>query len=47
MHISASVFINDAEEGLLHNYDVWSEKLAPHAPISKYHRTAEDNAMLI
>ena len=46
MHISASVFINDAEDGLLHDYDVWLEKLAPHAPISQYehNRTGEDNA---
>jgi secondary thiamine-phosphate synthase enzyme len=46
MHISASVFMNDAEEGLLHDFDVWLEKLAPHDPISQYHhnRTGEDNA---
>ena len=46
MHISASIFINDAEDGLLHDYDAWLEKLAPHEPISQYHhnRTGEDNA---
>ena len=36
MHITASVFINDEEEGLKHDYDVWLEKLAPpcsHIPI--------------
>jgi secondary thiamine-phosphate synthase enzyme len=46
MHISASVFINDAEDGLLHDFDVWLEKLAPHEPVSQYHhnRTGEDNA---
>jgi secondary thiamine-phosphate synthase enzyme len=46
MHISASVFINDAEDGLLHDWDVWLEKLAPHEPITAYHhnRTGEDNA---
>lgn len=46
MHISASVFINDAEDGLMHDYDVWLEKLAPHEPISQYqhNRTGEDNA---
>jgi secondary thiamine-phosphate synthase enzyme len=46
MHISASVFINDAEDGLLHDYEVWLERLAPHAPVSKYehNRTGEDNA---
>src|ERR1035438_9953638 len=46
MHITAAVFINDAEDGLLHDYDVWLEKLAPHEPVSQYHhnRTGEDNA---
>jgi secondary thiamine-phosphate synthase enzyme len=45
MHITASVFINDDESGLHHDYDVWLEKLAPHAPVSQYHhnRTGEDN----
>ena len=46
MHITASVFINDAEDGLLHDYEVWLEKLAPHEPVSGYrhNRTGEDNA---
>src|SRR4026207_325453 len=46
MHITASVFINDAEDGLLHDYDVWLEKLAPHEPTSQYRHnpTGEDNA---
>ena len=46
MHISASVFVNDAEDGLLHDFDVWLENLAPHAPTSQYqhNRTGEDNA---
>jgi secondary thiamine-phosphate synthase enzyme len=46
MHITASVFINDAEDGLLHDYEVWLERLAPHAPTTQYHhnRTDEDNA---
>ncbi|HZT22281.1 MAG TPA: secondary thiamine-phosphate synthase enzyme YjbQ [Verrucomicrobiae bacterium] len=46
MHITASVFINDAEDGLLQDYDDWLEKLAPHAPTSQYrhNRTGEDNA---
>ena len=46
MHITASVFINDAEEGLLQDFDDWLEKLAPHEPISQYrhNRTGEDNA---
>jgi len=43
---TASVFINDAEQGLLHDYEVWLEQLAPHAPTSQYdhNRTGEDNA---
>jgi secondary thiamine-phosphate synthase enzyme len=45
MHITASVFINDDEAGLHHDYEVWLEKLAPHAPVSQYrHNVGEDNA---
>jgi secondary thiamine-phosphate synthase enzyme len=46
MHITASVFINDDEGGLHHDYEVWLEKLAPHEPVKYYHhnRTGEDNA---
>ena len=45
MHITASVFINDDESGLLHDYEVWLEKLAPHEPVSQYqHNGYEDNA---
>ena len=46
MHITASVFINDNESGLLHDYSVWLEKLAPHEPIRQYRHndTGEDNA---
>lgn len=46
MHISASVYINDDEGGLLHDYDAWLEKLAPHAPTNQYRHndTGEDNA---
>lgn len=46
MHITASVFINDDERGLHHDYEVWLEQLAPHEPIAHYHhnRTGEDNA---
>ena len=46
MHISASVFINDDERGLHHDYEVWLERLAPHAPTSQYRHndTGEDNA---
>ena len=36
MHITASVFINDDESGLHHDYEVWLEKLAPHEPVSQY-----------
>lgn len=46
MHITASVYINDAEEGLIQDYDAWLERLAPHEPISQYRHnlTGEDNA---
>ena len=45
MHITASVFINDDESGLHHDYEVWLEKLAPHAPVIQYkHNGFEDNA---
>ena len=46
MHITASVFINDDESGLHHDYDVWLEKLAPHEPVAGYrhNQTGEDNA---
>ncbi len=45
MHITASVYINDDESGLLKDYDDWLEKLAPHEPIDQYrhNRTMEDN----
>ena len=45
MHITASVYINDAESGLIQDYDAWLEELAPHEPISHYrhNRTGEDN----
>ncbi len=44
MHITASVFINDDEPGLLKDYDDWLEKLAPHEPVSQYrHNGHEDN----
>jgi secondary thiamine-phosphate synthase enzyme len=46
MHITASVYINDDESGLLHDYDSWLEKLAPHEPTASYRHndTGEDNA---
>ncbi len=45
MHITASVYINDDEPGLLADYDDWLEQLAPHEPVSRYrhNRTGEDN----
>lgn len=45
MHITASVYINDDEPGLLKDYDDWLEKIAPHEPVSHYrhNRTGEDN----
>ena len=45
MHITASVFINDDESGLHHDFEAWLEKLAPHGPVSQYHHNVgEDNA---
>ena len=46
MHITASVFINDDEGGLHHDYEAWLEGLAPHEPLDRYHhnQTGEDNA---
>src|SRR5258706_6730532 len=46
MHITASVFINDDESGLHHDYETWLEQLAPHEPVSRYRHnlTGEDNA---
>ena len=46
MHITASVFINDNESGLHHDYENWLEELAPHEPIDHYNHndTGEDNA---
>ncbi|MDX1371446.1 MAG: secondary thiamine-phosphate synthase enzyme YjbQ [Nitrososphaeraceae archaeon] len=46
MHISASVFINDNEDGLHNDFQKWLEKLAPHDPIEQYRHndTGEDNA---
>ena len=45
MHITASVFINDDESGLHHDFEIWLEKLAPEKPYSQYkHNGFEDNA---
>lgn len=45
MHITASVFINDDEQGLLNDYEKWLERLAPHEPgLYSHNLTGEDNA---
>ncbi len=45
MHITASVFINDDEPGLQHDFEVWLEGLAPGGTDAQYrHNTFEDNA---
>lgn len=46
MHITASIFINDDESGLHHDYKEWLEAIAPHEPLSNYrhNNTGEDNA---
>ncbi|HSB56556.1 MAG TPA: secondary thiamine-phosphate synthase enzyme YjbQ [Nitrosopumilaceae archaeon] len=46
MHITASVFINDNESGLHHDYEKWLEDLAPHEPVDQYehNKTGEENA---
>lgn len=46
MHITSSVFINDNESGLHHDYEVFLERVAPHAPVDQYRHndTGEDNA---
>ena len=45
MHITASVFVNDDEPGLHHDYEKWLERLAPHEPVRGYrHNVGEDNA---
>jgi secondary thiamine-phosphate synthase enzyme len=45
MHITAAVYVNDAESGLIADFDEWLEKLAPHEPVEQYrHNNGEDNA---
>ena len=45
MHITASVFVNDDERGLLHDFEGWLERLAPHEPVAQYrHNVGEENA---
>ena len=44
MHITAGVFVNDWEDGLLHDFEDWLEKLAPAGLDYRHHQTGEDNA---
>ena len=44
MHITAGVYVNDWEEGLIHDFQRWLEKLAPAGKDYRHHQTGEDNA---
>ena len=44
MHITAAVYVNDWEEGLIEDFETWLEQLAPARPDYRHHRTGEDNA---
>ena len=44
MHITSGVFVNDWEDGLIHDFQVWLEQLAPSGLDYRHHRTGEDNA---
>jgi secondary thiamine-phosphate synthase enzyme len=44
MHITAGVFVNDWEDGLIHDFQEWLEKLAPSGLPYRHHQTGEDNA---
>jgi secondary thiamine-phosphate synthase enzyme len=44
MHITAAVFVNDWEDGLIHDFQVWLETLAPAGKDYRHHQTGEDNA---
>ena len=44
MHITAAVYVNDAEDALIQDIDEWLERLAPARPEYRHHRTGEDNA---
>ena len=44
MHITAAVYVNDWEDGLIHDFQVWLEKLAPSGRDYRHHQTGEDNA---
>ncbi len=43
MHITAAVYVNDAEDGLIQDIDEWLERLAPTGPNYHHHRTGENN----
>ncbi|MFW6164535.1 MAG: secondary thiamine-phosphate synthase enzyme YjbQ [Planctomycetota bacterium] len=43
MHITAGVYVNDAESGLIQDIDDWLERLAPTGPDYRHHRTGETN----
>ena len=44
MHITAAVYVNDWEDGLIHDFQVWLEQLAPSGKNYRHHQTGEDNA---
>ncbi|MBT4630790.1 YjbQ family protein [Candidatus Woesearchaeota archaeon] len=44
MHITAAIYVNDAESGLIQDFQEWLEKLAPYGLDYKHHQTGEDNA---
>jgi secondary thiamine-phosphate synthase enzyme len=44
MHITSGVYVNDWEDGLIHDFQVWLERLAPSGLDYRHHRTGEDNA---
>jgi secondary thiamine-phosphate synthase enzyme len=44
MHITAAVYVNDWEDGLIQDFEAWLERLAPARPDYRHHQTGEDNA---
>jgi secondary thiamine-phosphate synthase enzyme len=44
MHITAAVYVNDWEDGLIHDFQLWLEQLAPAGRDYRHHQTGEDNA---
>jgi secondary thiamine-phosphate synthase enzyme len=44
MHITAAVYVNDWEDGLIEDFETWLERLAPAKPDYRHHQTGEDNA---